>query len=95
MATRTSGSGGGPGKRTRRKAGHRAPGRPHLGLDAVDQVRRRVQQDTLGHRGHASDPLFRIRRLLRRGHDHHTTRSWARMLAGLAAGDHDEEVGRA
>jgi transposase len=46
-----------------------------LGLDAVDQVRRRVQQQTLGHRGHAGDPLFRIRRLLRRGHEHHTERS--------------------
>ena len=43
-----------------------------LGLDAVDQVRRRVQQETLGHRGHAGDPLFRIRRLLRRGHEHHS-----------------------
>ena len=30
-----------------------------LGLDAVDQVRRRVQHETLGHRGHAGDPLFR------------------------------------
>jgi hypothetical protein len=29
-----------------------------LGLDAVDQVRRRVQQETLGHGGHAGDPLF-------------------------------------
>jgi transposase len=66
-----------------------------LGLDALDQVRRRVQQDTLGQRGHAGDPLFGIRRLLRRGHDHHTDRSWTRMLAGLAAGDDGEQVGRA
>ena len=66
-----------------------------LGLDAVDQVRRRVQQETLGHRGHAGDPLFRIRRLLRRGYDHHSHRSWARLLAGLDAGDRDEQVGRA
>jgi transposase len=66
-----------------------------LGLDAVDQVRRRVQHETLGHRGYASDPLFRIRRLLRRGHEHHTARSWTRMLAGLAVGDLDEQVGRA
>ena len=66
-----------------------------LGLDALDQVRRRVQQDTLGHRGHAEDPLFRIRRLLRRGYDHHSARSWARLLAGLAAGDPDQQVGRA
>ena len=57
-----------------------------LGLDAVDQVRRRVQQETLGHRGHAGDPLFRIRRLLRRGDDTHRP-PWTRLLAGLAAGD--------
>jgi transposase len=66
-----------------------------LGLDALDQVRRRVQQETLGRRGHATDPLYRIRRLLRRGHDHHTTKSWARMLAGLEAGAQDQPVGRA
>ena len=66
-----------------------------LGLDALDQVRRRVQQQTLGHRGHAGDPLFRVRRLLRRGHEHHTERSWARLLAGLAAGDDHQQVGRA
>ena len=66
-----------------------------LGLDALDQVRRRVQHETLGHRGHAGDPLFRIRRLLRRGHDHHSQRSWARLLAGLDAGDPDQQVGRA
>ncbi|GAA2147735.1 hypothetical protein GCM10009826_00790 [Humibacillus xanthopallidus] len=28
-----------------------------LGGHAVDEVRRRVQQETLGHRGHAGDPL--------------------------------------
>jgi transposase len=66
-----------------------------LGLDALDQIRRRVQHETLGHRGHAGDPLFGIRRLLRRGYEHHSERSWARMLAGLAAGDHGEQVGRA
>jgi len=29
-----------------------------LGLSCVDDVRRRVQQETTGHRGHAGDPLF-------------------------------------
>jgi transposase len=66
-----------------------------LGLDALDQVRRRVQQDTLGHRGHAGDPLLGIRRLLRRGHEHHTQSSWSRMLTGLAVGDDGQQVGRA
>ncbi len=31
---------------------------------AVDQVRRRVQNETLGHRGRKHDPLYRIRKLL-------------------------------
>lgn len=30
-----------------------------LALTCVDEVRRRTQQDTLGHRGFANDPLFR------------------------------------
>jgi transposase len=66
-----------------------------LGFDALDQVRRRVQHDTLGHRGHQHDPLFGIRRLLRRGYEHHTPKSWNRMLAGLEAGDLDGQVQRA
>ncbi len=32
-----------------------------LGTKVVDEVRRRVQQDTLGRRGHKDDPLYRIR----------------------------------
>ena len=66
-----------------------------LGFDAVDAVRRRVQQQTTGHRGRAGDPLFGIRRLLRRGHDRHSERSWARLLAGLDAGDADQQVAKA
>ena len=62
-----------------------------LGFTAVDQVRRRIQQEQTGHRGRRDDPLFAIRRLLRRGHDHHSARSWARLLAGLDAGDTDDE----
>lgn len=66
-----------------------------LGFDALDRVRRRVQQDTLGHRGRRDDPLFRIRRLLRRGFDHHSGKSWNRLLAGLEAGDVAGEIGKA
>ena len=36
-----------------------------LANQVVDEVRRRVQQDTLGHRGHKHDPLYQVRRLLR------------------------------
>jgi len=66
-----------------------------LGFAAVDDVRRRIQQELTGHRGRRDDPLFGIRRLLRRGHDHHSARSWARLLAGLDAGDTaDEQLAR-
>ena len=66
-----------------------------LGFAAVDDVRRRIQQEQLGHRGRTGDPLFGIRRLLRRRHDHHSPRSWARLLAGLDAGDtRDEQLAR-
>jgi len=66
-----------------------------LGFAAVDDVRRRVQQETTGHRGRRDDPLFTIRRLLRRGYDNHTERSFARLLAGLDAGDVDGQIGAA
>jgi transposase len=67
-----------------------------LGFAAVDEVRRRIQRELTGHRGRAGDPLFGIRRLLRRGHEHHSERSWARLLAGLDAGDTaDEQLARA
>ena len=35
-----------------------------LGNDALDDVRRRVPNQTLGHRGRKDDPLYRARRLL-------------------------------
>ena len=39
-----------------------------LANNAVDEVRRRVQNDTLGHRGRKDDPLYRIPRLLISAH---------------------------
>ena len=39
-----------------------------LAGDPLDEVRRRVQQDTLGHRGRKGDPLYQIRNLLRASH---------------------------
>ena len=58
-----------------------------LGLAAVDDVRRRRQQETLGRRGHRDDPLFRARRLLRRGFEALTDRQWARLEHALVVGD--------
>ncbi len=63
-----------------------------LGSQMLDEVRRRVQQDTLGHRGHKNDPLYRIRNLLRHGAEHLTARQVARLDAALAAGDPDWQV---
>jgi len=58
-----------------------------LGLAALDEVRRRVQQDTLHRRGHKQDPLYRIRRLLRRAPETLSQHAWARLETGLLAGD--------
>ncbi|WP_219419405.1 ISL3 family transposase [Pseudonocardia nigra] len=63
-----------------------------LGLGALDDVRRRVQQHTLGHRGHTHDPLYRARRLLRRRADRLDQRGWQRLRARLDAGDPNGEV---
>lgn len=63
-----------------------------LGLTAVDDVRRRVQTDTCGHRGRVGDPLYRIRRVLRRRCDRLTDTAWQRLRDGLAAGDPDGEL---
>ncbi len=61
----------------------------------VDQVRRRTQQATLGHRGRKPDPLYRIRKLLLTAAEQLTSRGWARLRAGLAAGDPTGEVAAA
>ena len=45
--------------------------------NALDEVRRRVQHATLGHRGHKVDPLYRIRRTLLTGVEHLTERQQA------------------
>jgi len=63
-----------------------------LGTQVVDEVRRRVQQDTLARRGHRDDPLYKIRGLLRHGAEHLSGRQHARLEAGLHAGDPDWEV---
>ncbi len=63
-----------------------------LGNQVVDEVRRRVQQETLGHRGRKGDPLYGIRRLLLTGHERLSDRGRARLNAGLAAGDPHDEV---
>jgi transposase len=61
----------------------------------VDQVRRRTQQATLGHRGRKRDPLYRIRKLLLTAAEQLTSRGRVRLRAGLAAGDPGGEVAAA
>jgi transposase len=63
-----------------------------LANTALDEVRRRVQHTTLGHRGHKGDPLYRIRRRLLTGHEHLDPAGFARVLAWLDVGDPDGEV---
>jgi transposase len=55
-------------------------------------VRRRVQHAQTGHRGRTGDPLYTIRRVLRRRADHLSTKAQARLEAELIAGDPDGEV---
>ena len=65
-----------------------------VGNRCVDQVRRRVQNETLGHRGRKHDPLYRIRKLLLTGSERLDERGSERMLLGLRVGDpHDELLG--
>lgn len=58
----------------------------------VDRVRRRVQQETLEHRGRKHDPLYRIRKLLLSGSERLDARGVDRLLLGLRVGDPDDEV---
>jgi transposase len=66
-----------------------------LANTVVDQVRRRTQQATLGHRGRRHDPLYRIRKLLLTSAEQLTQRGQVRLRAGLAAGDPTGEVAAA
>jgi transposase len=62
-----------------------------LGTQLLDEVRRRVQQDTLGRRGHRDDPLDKIRGLLRHGAEHLTDRQVAK-LTPASSRDPNHEV---
>ena len=52
----------------------------------MDSVRRRVQNQQLGHRGRKRDPLFKIRKILLAGSERVTPGGTDRMLLGLRAG---------
>ena len=56
-----------------------------LAGDSLDRCRQRVQQLTLGHRGHAGDPLYGIRRALRTGEAFLTPKQRTRIDAAFSA----------
>jgi transposase len=63
-----------------------------LGTAVVDEVRRRVQQDTCGHRGRKGDPLLGIQTILRAGAENLTDKQWDRLTRALEADERHEEV---
>lgn len=63
-----------------------------LANSKLDECRRRVQNETLGHRGHKHDPLYRARRLLTKAHERLDDRGETKLLGLLDAGDPRGEV---
>jgi transposase len=63
-----------------------------LANTALDEVRRRVQNDTLGHRGRKDDPLYRCRRKLLMADERLDDTARSKLLGLLAAGDPKGEV---
>ena len=57
-----------------------------------DEVRRRVQNQTLGHRGHKHDPLYRAHNLLIAASETITQQGRSRLRGLLDAGDPNSEV---
>ncbi len=53
----------------------------HLAGDALDDCRRRIQQETCGHRGRKGDPLYSARRTLHTGADLLTDKQTQRLQA--------------
>ena len=63
-----------------------------LANNSIDEVRRRVRNDTLGHRGREDDSLYRARRLLISAHERLSERGDAKLRGLLRAGDPHGEV---
>ncbi|MEI8084046.1 MAG: ISL3 family transposase [Actinomycetes bacterium] len=66
-----------------------------LANSRLDECRRRVQGETMGHRGRKSDPLYRCRRLLTKADERLNEQGKDKLLGLLAAGDPDGEVATA
>ena len=63
-----------------------------LANNSIDEVRRRVQNDTVGHRDRKDDPLYRARRLLISAHERLSEGGDAKLRGLLAADDPHGEV---
>ena len=66
-----------------------------LATSKLDEVRRRVQNETLGHRGRKNDPLYRGRRLLTMAQERLSEDGKTKLLNLLEAGDPKGEVATA
>src|SRR5215207_6951251 len=66
-----------------------------VGTRVIDRARRRVQNETLGHRGRKPDPLYRARKLLTLADERLDERGRAKLRGLLAAGDPDGQVAAA
>jgi transposase len=60
--------------------------------EKLDECRRRVQNETLGHRGRKDDPLYRARRLLTKAHERLDEAGEEKLFGLLVAGDPRGEV---
>jgi transposase len=63
-----------------------------LANSKLDECLRRVQNETIGHRGHKDDPLYRARRLLTKAHERLDERGDTKLRGLLEAGDPYGEV---
>lgn len=59
---------------------------------AVDEVRRRIQQEIHGHRGRSGNPLYGIRNILRCAAERLTDKQHARLAAAIAADERHDAV---
>jgi transposase len=66
-----------------------------LGNTKLDECRRRVQNETMGHRGRKTDPLYRCRRLLTKADERLDDHGREKLLGLLRAGDPKGEVATA
>ncbi len=63
-----------------------------LANSKLDECRRRTQNETLGHRGRKTDPLYRARRLLTKAHERLDEAGETKLAGLLKAGDPKGEV---